>query len=63
MYTDGTYENYGGFGHSTWKEGVRLVIFHHDPTHDDDKMDAIAEEADKVHPGTIVAREGMMLLP
>ena len=41
----------------------KLVIFHHDPTHDDDKMDAIAEEADKVHPGTIVAREGMTLSP
>ena len=54
-----TYENFKGFGHSTWEEGVRLVkeagakklvIFHHDPTHDDDKMDAIAEEAVKVHP-------------
>ena len=72
MYTDGTYENFKGFGHSTWEEGVRLVkeagakklvIFHHDPTHDDDKMDAIAEQADKVKPGTIVAREGMTLSP
>ena len=45
------------------KAGAQLVIFHHDPTHDDDKMDAIAEEADRVHPGTIVAREGMLLSP
>jgi ribonuclease BN (tRNA processing enzyme) len=72
MYTDGTYENFKGFGHSTWQEGVRLVqdagakklvIFHHDPTHDDDKMDAIGEEAAGVLPGTVVAREGMILTP
>ena len=72
MYTDSTYENFKGFGHSTWEEGVRLVqaagakklvIFHHDPTHDDDKMDAIGEEAAKVLPGTVVAKEGMILSP
>jgi phosphoribosyl 1,2-cyclic phosphodiesterase len=72
MYTDGTYENFKGFGHSTWQEGVRLVqdagakklvIFHHDPTHDDDKMEAIGEEAAGVLPGTVVAREGMILTP
>ena len=70
MYTDATYEAYKGYGHSTWEEGIRLVeaananklvIFHHDPTHDDDKMDAIAKEAEKMRPGTVVAREGMTL--
>lgn len=72
MYTDDEYPRFKGFGHSTWQEGVRLVteagakklvIFHHDPTHDDDKMDEIGEEAAKVLPGTIVAREGMILSP
>jgi len=72
MYTDATYENSIGFGHSTWQEGARLVqeagakklvIFHHDPTHDDNKMDAIGEEAAGVLPGTVVAREGMILTP
>jgi phosphoribosyl 1,2-cyclic phosphodiesterase len=71
-YTDDEYPTYAGFGHSTWQEGVRLadaaevktlVIFHHEPTHDDDRMDAIAAEASAMRPGTIVAREGMVLTP
>lgn len=72
MYTDDEYPRFKGFGHSTWQEGVRLVeeaaakrfcIFHHDPNHDDDKMDRIAEEAAARLPGTVVAREGMILTP
>lgn len=71
-YTDEEYPNFRGFGHSTWQEGMRLVtaakaktlvIFHHDPAHDDDRMDEIAAEAEKRRPGTIVAREGMVLTP
>ncbi len=72
MFTDENYPKYRGFGHSTWQEGVRLVeaagartlvIFHHDPAHDDAAMDRIAEEAEARRPGTIVAREGMALSP
>jgi phosphoribosyl 1,2-cyclic phosphodiesterase len=69
MYTDEEYaKSYVGWGHSTWQEGVRLaklaktkklVIFHHDPEHDDDKLDAIAREAEAALPGTVVAREGL----
>jgi phosphoribosyl 1,2-cyclic phosphodiesterase len=71
-YTDDEYPAFKGFGHSTWQEGVRLVeaagaktlvIFHHEPGHDDDTMDAIAVAADQLRPGTIVAREGMVLAP
>jgi phosphoribosyl 1,2-cyclic phosphodiesterase len=71
-YSDEEYPRYRGFGHSTWQEGVRLVeaaaaktlvIFHHEPNHDDDQMDAIAAAAEKVRPGTVVAREGMVLMP
>jgi phosphoribosyl 1,2-cyclic phosphodiesterase len=71
-YSDEEYPKYRGFGHSTWQEGVRLadaaavktlVIFHHEPNHDDDQMDAIAATAEKVRPGTVVAREGMVLMP
>ena len=40
-----------------------LVIFHHDPGHDDDFMDRVAEEAERRRPGTVVAREGMVLRP
>jgi phosphoribosyl 1,2-cyclic phosphodiesterase len=71
-YSDEEYPRYKGFGHSTWQEGVRLadaagvktlVIFHHEPNHDDDCMDGIAAAAEKMRPGTVVAREGMVLTP
>ena len=66
-YTDAEFSGHVGWGHSTWQEGVRLVtqagakrlvIFHHDPSHDDQFMDRIAAEAAAMRPGTIVAREG-----
>lgn len=69
-YTDAEYPDHVGWGHSTWEEGVRLadaagakrlIIFHHDPGHDDDFMDAIAAAAERVRPGTLVAHEGMIL--
>ena len=69
-YTDEGFARFVGWGHSTWQEGVRianaagvrtLVIFHHDPEHDDDKMDAIGAQAEAMRPGTVVAREGMQL--
>jgi phosphoribosyl 1,2-cyclic phosphodiesterase len=69
-YTENEYPGYVGWGHSTWEHGValadaakvgRLVIFHHDPSHDDPFMDAIAAEAERRRPGTVVAREGMFL--
>ncbi len=71
-YTDAEYPQHKDWGHSTWQEGVRLadaatvrtlVIFHHDPGHDDAFMDAIAAEAATARPGTIVAREGLVLYP
>ena len=69
-YSDEEYPSYVGWGHSTWQEGLRLVqqapakrlvIFHHDPTHDDSFMDRVAEAAEREAPGTVVAREGMVL--
>jgi phosphoribosyl 1,2-cyclic phosphodiesterase len=71
-YTDAEYPAHVDWGHSTWEEGVRLadaakvktlVIFHHDPSHDDVFMDRVASEAAAKRPGTIVAREGMVLKP
>jgi phosphoribosyl 1,2-cyclic phosphodiesterase len=71
-YTDEEYPNYAGWGHSTWQEGMRLaeaagvktyVIFHHDPGHDDAFMDAVAKAAKRARRGTVVAREGMVLIP
>jgi phosphoribosyl 1,2-cyclic phosphodiesterase len=71
MYTDEEYaKSYVGWGHSTWQEAVRLckpagvkklVVFHHDPDHDDDRMDAIGREVAAALPGAVVAREGMEL--
>ncbi len=79
-YTDEEYPRYRGWGHSTWQEGVRVadaagvgtvVIFHHDPNHDDAFMDGIARDAALLRPGTaanglpraIVAHEGLTLSP
>jgi phosphoribosyl 1,2-cyclic phosphodiesterase len=71
-YTDAQFPNHIGWGHSTWEEGARLcdaagaktlVIFHHDPAHDDAFMDRIGAAAEKARPGTIVAREGLTLSP
>jgi phosphoribosyl 1,2-cyclic phosphodiesterase len=69
-YTDQEFAKYVGWGHSTWQEGVRLadaaqakqlVLFHHDPSHDDDFMDKVVAEANKLRPGTIAAREVLEL--
>jgi phosphoribosyl 1,2-cyclic phosphodiesterase len=71
-YTDTEFPAHVNWGHSTWQEGVRLadaakvktlVIFHHDPGHDDAFMDSVANAASVLRPGTIVAREGMVLRP
>jgi phosphoribosyl 1,2-cyclic phosphodiesterase len=59
-----------GWGHSTPDEGVRLadaagvgrlVLFHHDPSHDDAEIARIERAAASLRPGTIAAREGMTL--
>ena len=59
-----------GWGHSTVesatevakKAGVkRLVLFHHEPTHDDRCVDEIAELARRRFPATIAAAEGMVI--
>jgi phosphoribosyl 1,2-cyclic phosphodiesterase len=71
-YTDAEYPEHREWGHSTWEEGVRLadaaaartlVLFHHDPGHDDPFMDRIAAAAAEARPGTIVAQEGLVLHP
>ena len=69
-YTDEEYPTHKNWGHSTWQEGVRLanaaqvktlVLFHHDPDHDDTFMDRVAAEAEAARPGTVVAQEGLVL--
>jgi phosphoribosyl 1,2-cyclic phosphodiesterase len=69
-YTEDEIEAKKGWGHSTWRDGVRfadaaraktLCLFHHAPEHDDDAMDAILAQAREVRPGTIAAREGLVI--
>ena len=69
-YTDAEYPKFVGWGHSTWQEGVRiadaagvgqLVLFHHDPTHDDEVMAQIEAAAAAARTGTVAAREGLVL--
>jgi phosphoribosyl 1,2-cyclic phosphodiesterase len=59
-----------GWGHSTWAEGVRvaraadvgrLILFHHEPSHDDAQVAAIEQAAARELPGTVAAREGMSI--
>ena len=53
-YTEEEYPNFKGWGHSTWQEAIKIakaasvkqtLLFHHDPSHDDKKMDEIAKLA------------------
>lgn len=73
-YTDSEYYNEKsskkGWGHSTWQEAVKvakaanvkqLVIFHHDPLHNDDFMDEIAQDTAEFFPNSVVAKEGMVI--
>ncbi len=59
-----------GWGHSTWQEAVKvakaanvktLVIFHHDPAHNDEFLDRVGEQASVEFPGAIMAQEGTVL--
>ncbi len=73
MYTDDEYlGNVGfhrvGWGHSTWQYAARtaieagvkqLVLFHHDPAHDDACLEAIERLAQQRFPRTTVAWEGL----
>src|SRR5262249_36812055 len=71
-YTDAEFPAKIGWGHSTWEEGVRLakvakvkqlVIFHHDPDHNDDFMAQLERTARAAWPGALVAREQMIVTP
>lgn len=72
QYTDAEYASKRGWGHSTWREATRvardagvkkLVLFHHDPSHDDGVMEAIVAEARQHFENTDAAREGTTITP
>ena len=69
-YTEDEFPAKIGWGHSTWQEAIslcraahvkQLSIFHHDPEHDDDFMDRVAEQAFKTWDGASVAKEGAII--
>jgi phosphoribosyl 1,2-cyclic phosphodiesterase len=68
QYTDEEYPGKVGWGHSTAAEGIklaheagakRLLLFHHDPTHNDDKVFEIEADAKKAFPLAQAAVEGL----
>jgi len=69
-YTDKEMPAHLGWGHSSWQQVVRfanqagvgkLCLFHHDPDHDDAFMSAMEAAADETRPGTVAAREGLIV--
>jgi len=57
-----------GWGHSHWREAINivmesgakdLILFHHDPDHDDRCVDAVVKEARNYYPKVRAAAEGM----
>lgn len=57
-----------GWGHSTWNQGVKIakaakvkkfILFHHDPSHDDDFIDKLEKQAQKEFKESYAAYEGM----
>ena len=70
QYTPEEYPAKVGWGHSTWEAGAelaraagvpQLVLFHHDPGRTDAQLNALEAAAAAALPGTVAAREGMVL--
>jgi len=71
QYTPEEYISHKGWGHSTWLEATkvareckvkRLVLFHHDPRHDDKWMESILRDARKHFEATDLAKEGLEIV-
>ncbi len=73
-YTNDEYHEAGnskiGWGHSTWQEAVKiaraaqveqLILFHHDPLHDDLFLDDMGRQACRHFANTIIAQEGLTM--
>jgi phosphoribosyl 1,2-cyclic phosphodiesterase len=69
QYTVAEYETHKGWGHSTWRNAAdvarssgarQLFLFHHDPTHDDQEMMRITEDARMEFENTTAAWEGLV---
>lgn len=71
QYTANEYKKFKGWGHSTWEQAVevaikanvkKLIVTHHDPDHNDDFLDGIEKECQKLFPNSLFAKEGMEVL-
>jgi phosphoribosyl 1,2-cyclic phosphodiesterase len=72
---DGQYSNAQlaskrGWGHSSYEQAAevatranvkQLVVTHHDPDHDDDHLRRMERDCQQLFPGTLFAREGMVI--
>jgi phosphoribosyl 1,2-cyclic phosphodiesterase len=72
QYTDTEYKTRRRWGHSTPRQAVcvaseagvrRLLLFHHDPTHSDEAVEAMADEVRRLSDGfeVLIGREGETL--
>jgi len=70
QYLPQEYERKRGWGHSHWREAINvvtesgakeLVLFHHDPEHDDACLDQVVKEARNYYPRLRAAAEGMQI--
>lgn len=68
QYTPEEKQQHVDWGHSSWTDAVQvaqqanvgqLALFHHDPLHTDDQLEAIERQAQAMFPGAFLAREGM----
>jgi phosphoribosyl 1,2-cyclic phosphodiesterase len=67
QFTPEEYDAHRGWGHSHWREAVsvardasvkQLVLFHHDPAHDDRALERIETETRRLFENTFAGREG-----
>ncbi len=73
QYSLGEYRSHQGWGHSTWREGVRLadqagakhlILMHHNPERDDRALEELLAEARSLKPAGLsidLAQEGMAI--
>ncbi len=68
QYTPSEYAMFQGYGHSTYEMACevakkanvkKLLLFHHDPNHDDEVLTDIQQKAQKLFPEAYVASESM----
>jgi phosphoribosyl 1,2-cyclic phosphodiesterase len=66
QYTEEEYKTHQGWGHSNPRQAAalaaaanvkQLLLFHHDPDHDDAQMDQIVSQTQALFPATSAARE------